>query len=214
MKRYRFFSVLTAVLVVCAMTGGVVPASAAPPAAAGVPFATSDQVQEAIESAMVSVRAAVEALESRVAAAEFVLADHEARIDALAGAGGGTGGSGLGPITDIEISVRIEAYANTWQPDQYWHVAPVITTSVPAGTIPGFDGVAAGVPTEAVVVCTMGGITKANLAQGGYGPMLSQADGVPRLPAGSPIEVEYWVKQYGIEKHGTVTVTEWSYPGL
>ena len=188
MKRGSIAATLVVSLLVSVLVGGVMPAAAAPPAEANVPFTTSDQVQAAIESAIASVQAALDELESRVEVAEATVADHEARIDTLENAGGSAGQSGLGPVTDITVDVRIEAYANLWQPDQYWHVAPVITTSVPAGTIPGFDGVAAGVPTEAIVVCTMGGITKANLAQGGYGPMLSQTDGVPRLPAGSPIE--------------------------
>jgi hypothetical protein len=126
------------------------------------------------------------------------IASLKTRLDALPPT------SGFWPIQDIAVSVdcspKLYPY-NSW-------IFGVDLLAKPVGDQPL---VAADSPQQCVVKFTWVGRTY-TLYNPTFAITSANAGLAARPDSGTPITIEYWVERYGIEKHGTTTITNWSWP--
>jgi len=191
-----------------------------------------------LESLVAAVRSVIDDLTRRIGLVETAVSANASKIDdltyqvahipagaqgpagpvgatgptGLTGPVGATGPAGLSsdagfwPVTDLVVTPRFAASA---------YVAPEVVQSHlcigldSSATVPGSDP--QGIDLQQVVMkVTCDARTYWWLANPGFSIDTFDA---PPIPAGTPVYLEYWVKSYGITKHGTATFSGWTYAG-
>lgn len=129
------------------------------------------------------------------------LAALASRVSALEAPDPGTADE-FWPVDQIETGVNVNAAQYSWGE---WY----INVSVEASTAPDpqyIDTPGYG-SYQSVLVLRYDGKTY----RGEGAISLDSMDVAEMPPAGTPLEVEYWVEKYGIRRHETVTITDWDY---
>jgi len=117
------------------------------------------------------------------------------------GPAGPSSGAGFWPVTDLVVTPSFQPIGG---------VADYgLTVSLDSSaTIPGTGPLQVATP-EAVMKVTCLGQTYWKTDT--FVTFGNTNTSPPGLPAGTPVYVEYWVKYYGMTKHGTATFSGWAY---